>query len=202
MYKRFLLNQIFCMLLLIGLGSSVAAQQAPGVAFTEYQLKAAFLYNFSLFVEWPQEAFVHDSTRFRIGVLGEDPFGTTLQRVIAGKKVHGKRLEVRHYRRVEQVRDCHLLYISRTERKNQGRILAYLKNSSVLTIGESENFLKAGGMIQLFNKSRRVRFNINPEVAKEAGLQMSSRLLSLAENLRLSYDSEKNTRTSSKGDIH
>ncbi len=172
--------------------SSVFGQgSVSDLPFSEYEIKAGFLYNFCLFVDWPAEAFAADSTILRIGILGTDRFKTKLKRVVAGKTIRNKKLVVSTYRSIDEVHNCHVLFISRSETKRLRYILGKIGTASILTIGESHNFVESGGMIELFNKNRKVRFNINQIAARQAGLRISARLLNLAENLKLSYTNGK-----------
>ncbi len=151
-------------------------QQAP----TEYQVKAAYLFNFLKFVVWPDGSFADPLAPIVIGVVGEDPFGSTLPQVVTGKTVQGRDLVIRNYRTGENLRGAQILFISASERKHLPAILSSLRGSSVLTVADMEGFLDAGGMIQFVNENDRVRFAINVEATTQGRLKMSSKLLSLA----------------------
>ena len=158
--------------LLAGLGT--AADET-----TEYQVKAAFLLNFSKFVEWPPSAFPDANAPMTICVLGDDPFGTALDRVIAGDSVDGRRLAVQRLKnRALPPKSCQVLFVSASE-KSDIKNLAGLE-PGVLTVGEGANFVRDGGMIGFVLENRRVRFDINQTVAESAGLKLSSKLLSVA----------------------
>lgn len=156
--------------------AAVIAQEA----LSEYQVKAAYLFNFLKFVEYPSESFADPLAPIVIGVVGEDPFGSTLPQVVIGKTVQGRDLIVHVYRTGENLRGAHILFISASERKRLPMILSGLAGSSVLTVSDAPGFLDAGGMIQFLSESGRVRFAISVNAANRAKLKFSSKLLSLA----------------------
>jgi hypothetical protein len=146
----------------------------------EYQVKAAYLFNFLKFVEWPDDAFSDPLAPFVIGIAGDDPFGESLPQVIIGKTVQGRDLVIRRYRAGEPMRGCHILFIDVSEKKRLPQLLAGLKGSSVLVVSDMAGFLNEGGMIQFVSENSRVRFAINVEATGRANLKVSSKLLSLA----------------------
>lgn len=149
-------------------------------ALSEYQVKAAYLFNFLKFVEYPADSFADPLAPFVIGVVGDDPFGSALPQVVIGKTVQGRDLVIHLYRAGEDLRGAHILFISASERKRLPMILSGLHGSSVLTVGDKPGFLEAGGMIQFLNENGRVRFAINADAASQSRLKVSSKLLSLA----------------------
>jgi hypothetical protein len=149
-------------------------------ALPEYQVKAAYLFNFLKFVEYPNESFMDPLAPIVIGVIGDDPFGNALPQVVIGKTVQGRDLVIHVYRIGEDLRGAHILFISASERKRLPMILSSLRGSSVLTVADTEGFLEAGGMIQFLSENDRVRFAINVDATSRAKLKMSSKLLSLA----------------------
>jgi hypothetical protein len=157
---------------------------APNVhaqeALSEYQVKAAYLFNFLKFVEYPSESFADPLAPIVIGVVGDDPFGDALPQVVIGKTVQGRDLVIHVYRPSEDFRGAHILFISASERKRLPMILSSLRGSSVLTVADTAGFLDAGGMIQFLNENGRVRFAINVNETGRARLKISSKLLSLA----------------------
>jgi hypothetical protein len=153
-----------------------AAQEAP----PEYPVKAAYLFNFLKFVEWPEDSFTDPLAPIVIGVVGDDPFGNTLPQVVIGKTVQGRDLVIRRYRVNEDMRGAHILFIGASEKKRIPAILSYLRGSSVLTVADTDGFLDAGGMIQFLYEKGRVRFGINMDATGQARLKVSSKLLSLA----------------------
>jgi hypothetical protein len=163
-------------LLLSGLKLSAQTPTSP-----EYQVKAVFLFNFAQFVDWPPKAFPEAQTPLVIGVLGEDPFGTYLDETVRGEKVKDRPLVVQRYRRVGEIKTCHVLFISRSETDRLEQILASVKGRNILTVGDAEDFALRGGMIQLVTEKNKIRMRINLEAVKAAGLTISSKLLRVAE---------------------
>jgi len=158
-----------------------AVVSAPAAAFEEYQVKAVFLYNFVQFVEWPMEAFSGADSPVVIGVLGEDPFDGDLDALVRDERVNERPVLVRRYRRVEEVQDCHLLFISRSESDRIEQILASLRGRPILTVNDTEGGAQRGVMIRLVLVESKVRIRINLEAARAANLTLSSKLLRPAE---------------------
>jgi hypothetical protein len=154
---------------------TAAAQSA-----TEYQVKAAFLFNFAKFVEWPADAFATADAPLQICVLGQDPFGRDFEQVIEDKAVNGHRLEVAHPDGVPQSRACQILFISSSDKQRTRDILQGLAGTSVLTVGDVAGFAKIGGVINFVLDENRVRFEINVKAAERAHLRLSARLLTVA----------------------
>jgi len=159
---------------LTGAPATIAAQVSR-----EYEIKAAFLYKFTQFVEWPAEAIPAASSTINICVLGEDPFGRTLESIM-DKIVGGRKLTIRRLTQLEGGPSCHVLFISSSERKRMKEVVTSLGTSSVLTVGDMDRFAELGGMINLVTEQNRVRFDINVEAAEHARLKLDSRLLNLA----------------------
>jgi hypothetical protein len=145
----------------------------------EYQVKAAFLFNFVQFVQWPPGAFTNSNTPICIGVLGEDPFGMALEETVRGETVQNRRLVVQRSSRLESLKDCHLVFISKSETERVPEILGDLDSAPVLTVSETQGFAQRGGIISLYLAGNKVRFEINAAVARRKGLKISSELLSL-----------------------
>jgi hypothetical protein len=165
-------------ILLLASGLKLSAQTAIS---PEYQVKAVFLFNFAQFVDWPARAFSEPEAPLTIGVLGEDPFGSYLDETVRGEKVNGRRLIVQRYRRMGDVKICHVLFISRSEADRLEQILGSLKGRNVLTVGDTDDFASRGGMIALATEKNKVRLRINLEAVKAANLTVSSKLLRVAE---------------------
>ncbi len=171
---------------------SFAGLPARGQVAQEYDLKAAFLCKFALFVEWPTNAFPDTKTPITIGVLGSDPFGKCLDEAVRNEIVQKRRLDVESYSGVEGItkladetnKICHILFVSQSESGKLGRIFAGLKGRHILTVGESDRFCQNGGIIQFVIVENKVRFMINPDAAKAAKIQISATLLDLAEKNR------------------
>lgn len=147
----------------------------------EYQVKAAFLFNFTQFVGWPTNAFSGTDAPFTIGVLGDNPFGDFLKETVRGEKAGGHQIVVKHCQQANDAGDCQILFISASESKRLKSVLAALKGRKILTVGDTEGFAKNGGVIRLVTEQNKIRFQINLEAAKAAGLTVSSKLLRLAE---------------------
>ena len=127
----------------------------------EYQIKAAFLYNFAKFVDWPAEAFAGSNGKLIIGVIGDDPFGGALNQAINGKTINGRPLLVRRLRWGQDLRSCHILFISSSERQRLPQIIQSLRGASVLTVGDMGQFNQQGGIINFILEANKVRFEIN-----------------------------------------
>jgi hypothetical protein len=150
----------------------------------EYQVKAAFLYNFAKFVEWPPEAFADPNEPLVVCVLGEDPFGHALDDAVSGKRVEGRALTVRRISDARQAKGCRMLFVSSSERKRVLPILASLGEPGLLTVGESDNATAEGMIINFTLEGDKVRFAVNVAAAERGKLRFSSRLLSLAVSVK------------------
>lgn len=158
------------------LASTLRAAVADLVAH-EYQIKAVFLFNFAQFVEWPPEAFAGPGEPFVIGVLGDDPFGPYLDEAVRGEKVNNRPIRIERFARVEDVKTCHILYISRSESGRLQEILSAIKGRSILTVTDVDASGRVGGMIRFVTENNKVRLRIENGAAKAAGLKISSKLL-------------------------
>ena len=116
-----------------------------------------------------------------IGVLGNDPFGAYLDETVRGEKVNDRPLVVQRYRRVGEIKNCHVLFISQSETDRLEQILASLKGRNILTVGDMDDFTARGGMIRLFNEKNKIRMSINLETVRAANLTISAKLLRVAE---------------------
>jgi hypothetical protein len=148
--------------------------------FDEYQVKAAFICNFANFVEWPQAAFKSPRDPFSVCVLGRNPFGRTLELLTKGRVVDGHDFLVRQVGDVSDACGCHILFISSSERLRFRSILQELKASSTLSVGDTNDFIAKGGVVDLKLEGGKVRVEINPQAANDKGLRISSHLLDLA----------------------
>jgi hypothetical protein len=146
----------------------------------EYEVKAAFLYNFAKFVKWPAHTFTSPADPLVICVIGDSMVVHVLESTIAGKEIDGRRLVVRTIPDVRQLGVCQILFVSGSEQQRVPAILAGCKTRSVLTVGELEGFAAQGGVINFKVEDGKVRFEINTTAAAEQQLQISSKLLSLA----------------------
>jgi hypothetical protein len=143
----------------------------------EFQVKAVFLFNFAQFVEWPPEAFPGATEPFVIGILGDDPFGSYLDEAVRGEKVNNRSLSIVRFSRAEDIKTCHILYISQSEAGRLDQILSALRGRSILTVSDVAQFNHLGGMIRFVTENNKVRLRIDNEAAKSAGLKISSKLL-------------------------
>ncbi len=165
--------------LLLGLLAVARPGRAQEVGPSEYQVKAAFLYNFAKFVKWPDKSFASTNSPLVIGILGDNPFGTDLEVAVKNKTINGHPLLIKQVAPAE-LKSCHVVFISRTPKRNLPETLEPLKRESILTVSEVEEFTGAGGMICFTMEENKVRFEINDAAAKMAGLSISSKLLNLA----------------------
>ncbi len=149
---------------------------SPPPASLEYEIEAAFLFNFTKFVEWPSTAFASANAPFTICILGDDPFGRTLDDIVQGESVNGHKIAVERIQ-TDQQKSCQVLYISNSKAAPASLSTA---GSAVLTVGDGPDFTHQGGIIGFVIEDRRVRFDINLKTATNAGLKLSSRLLSVA----------------------
>lgn len=165
----------------LAVATPLAAADAPPplAPFKEYEVKAACLFNFGQFVEWPAAAFAATNSPLGIGVLGADPFGEYLNQIVQNETIKGRKVTIQSSRRVEDLLSCHVLFISKSEKGRLPQILAALGNTSVLTVGEVEGFAERGVMINFYLQGNKVRFEINPTAAQRQGLKISSQLLKL-----------------------
>ena len=153
----------------------------PAEPTREYQLKAVFLYNFTQFIEWPTNAFENKESPLVLGVLGSDPFGALLEETVRNEQVQGRRLELKRYRTLAEIKTCHILYIGQSEARRLDRALEGLKGKPVLTVSDIAGSVLRGVMIEFVTERNRVRLRINPEAAKGSGLTLSSKLLRASE---------------------
>jgi len=176
---RCIARLVCCLLACISLFLfSVAGDQGP----LEYEVKAAFLLNFTKFVDWPSGTFRDAQSPVSICILGKDPFGQTIDQIVQGETVNGRKLTVRRIMEVPPHPACQAVYIS-AGTIDAPHVIASLSHS-VLTIGEGDQFTHDGGMIGFVIQNGRVRFIINQSAARTAGLQISSRLLSVAASVQ------------------
>jgi hypothetical protein len=146
----------------------------------EYELKAAILYNLSRFVEWPPLAYADSQAPTVLCIVGQDPFGNSLKTLGQKQDTNGRPVSIRQLKNENGIHDCHVLYVSTSERKTVAQILTRLKGSSVLTVGEMSQFAARGGVIQFTLEDKQVHFEINLDAASRMALKISSRLLVLA----------------------
>ena len=168
--QSFLIVALLCSL------AGGAQAQAAG----EYQIKAAFLYNFAKFVSWPASSFSDSSAPLRICVFGQDPFGQELRNITADKMVNGRKLQVDDVVDLQPAKSCHILFIASSEKSQLKRILDGVRGASILTVGDTQGFAGLGGIVNFVLEDNRVRFEVNQKAAEQAGLTISSKLLGVA----------------------
>jgi len=161
--------------LLLAVGRSPARAQS-----LEDEIKAAFLYNFAKFVEWPPDAFASPDEPLTFCMLGRDPFGRVLDDLLAGEHVRHRRLAVRRVERNGRLDGCHILFVSPTEQGRFATLLRGIDTQRVLTVSDSLDFLAAGGHVSFFVEGSRVRFAVNQEACERAEFRMSSKLMQVA----------------------
>jgi hypothetical protein len=159
---------------------SASGQQKP----SEYQVEAAYLYNFGRFVEWPARGTTAPTGAFNICILGEDPFGQALDATLAGETIGNQKVAARRISSPQMSADCQILFISSSEAKRLNKIIEALDKSAVLTVSDIPQFSQRSGMIQFVLEGNRIRFEVNLAATQRAGLTLSSDLLKVATAVR------------------
>lgn len=149
----------------------------------EYQAKASFLAAFPKFVEWPPDAFSAEQSPLLLCVFGDFSFGTSLAQATRGTSIRGRRVEVRWTRKEQDLRACHILFVSRSEGKRYGSIFKSIQGANVLTVGETSDFLASGGAIDFLIAEDKLQFEVNMGAASDAHLRISSNMLALARHV-------------------
>jgi YfiR/HmsC-like len=174
------------LLVSLGLAHLLASQapvneaMSPGDGSLEYRVKAAYLLNFTRYVEWPPSALGAAPTPLTICVLGRDPFGAVLDATVRGRTTQGRSVGVRRIRNEAESAGCHVVYVGRDAWREQKDLPRAISHQGILTVGESEEFAREGGVIGFVIQEETVRFVVNAEARDRAGLKISSRMLSLA----------------------
>jgi hypothetical protein len=162
-------------------GRALHAQALGGAL--EYQVKAAYLLNFTRYVEWPDQAFTSPTAPIDICLLGADPFGGALEQAVAGRVTRGRPLIVQLKRTAAEARYCPVVFVPGPIWRRNPAVLEQLRGHGVLTVGDTEDFAKAGGIIGFTIQDESVRFVVNLDARDLAGLRISSRMLALAAGL-------------------
>lgn len=171
---RLALRAVVVLTLAIGLTTTSAT--GP----TEYQIKATLLFNLVKFTEWPSSAFTNVAAPLVLAVVGEDPFDHTLDDVVKGESVNKHPLVVKRFQPGEDLSLCHVLFISRSEKERLPALMESLKNKPIMSVGDLGRFCERGGIVNLvLSTDGTVKPEINPDAARAAGLQISSKLLNL-----------------------
>jgi hypothetical protein len=169
-----------------GLLALIATWLIAGVSATaaevskEYQVKAAFLLNFAQFIQWPATAFATPEAPIVIGVLGEDPFGSALDQTLEGESINGRQLVVKRSQKIEDLKICQMVFIATGEKDRLADIMKAVHDTSIVTVGETDQFVKSGGNINLYMENGKTRFEINTDEAQRKGLKVNSQLLKRA----------------------
>ena len=159
------------------------AQTPDSPDSSEYLIKAGFIYNFAKFVEWPTTAFAQPDSPIIIGILGTDPFGQLIDRIVENKKIGARGFVVKRLKwgtDLKDLKECKILFVGASERAHIDELMQIVKTLPILTVGETPGFAERGGVIRFVLEDNRVRFEINVEAAHQADLTISSRLLTLA----------------------
>jgi hypothetical protein len=169
---------------------SVQAAETP--ALSERQVKALFLFNFAKYVEWPAGAFSNSSAPIVIGVVGEDGFSDEFRRVTGDRTVNDRKVVIKQIEDLADLKDCQILFIGSSEKERLTEILEAVKNSAVLTVGETDRFLLQEGMINFTKKENKIRLEINLVPAQRVNLKLSSKLLTVADVVLGKTEGNKN----------
>lgn len=173
---RFAIAVLVC----VSLALPTSGQSSDSSDSSEYLIKAGFIYNFAQLVQWPAGAFSQADSPLVIGIFGTDPFGPIIDRVIENKKLDGRSLVVKRFKRGGAIKECNILFVSSSEASHLDEVIQSTKGLPILTIGETPGFAVHGGIINLIVEGNKVRFEVNIDAAKQANLNVSSRLLALA----------------------
>jgi hypothetical protein len=164
-------------MLFMGAIMNLPAQTSMG----EYHVKALFLLNFINYVDWPDSSFADAKSPIVIGVLGQDSFDDNLTDAVAGKSVNGREIIIHHFADAEDLTNCSVLFISGSEDSRLSEILKITRKLPILTVGENPSFLQKGGIINFILKEGKIHLQVNLGVARQVGLQISSKLLGVAD---------------------
>jgi len=179
-WKRPFSKRPFAAVAIAILMGTFSAQLLAADNSTEYRIKAAFLFNFARFVEWPDTKFVSATSPLQICIYGSDPFGEILDETVRGKSVGDHPLVVLRIAKIDELKSCEIVYMADTESARFATVIAALKGSNSLLVNDHPDFINQGGMIRFLIVDRKLRFEINPDAAKREQLKISSKLLQVA----------------------
>lgn len=166
------------LIVLMGLCQFISSDvAAAGRSLSEYEIKAALMHKFASYGEWPDES---DRVAFRIGILGKDPFGADLSRVLDSKYVHEKKIVLVYSEDPSELKSCQIVFISSSEKSRIDQVLAIFRDANILTIGDSQGFAETGGIIGFFEKNQEIHFEVNMATLKKSSLVLSASLLKAA----------------------
>ena len=169
-------------LLVLGTGllAMLGGELAYAQAISEDQVKAAYLYNFAKFVEWPEGSFPDASAPVRLCVLNDPSIGAQLSQIVKDKQISGRSIAVVPIQTAEQGRSCQILFINSAQNWQAEHVIKILQGASVLTVGEATGFVEQGGIVNFVMENDQVHFQVNHKAATQCRLRMSARLLSVA----------------------
>jgi hypothetical protein len=170
-------SRILCAAAVLALGNLTVEAQAS----REYQLKAVFLFNFAQFTDWPDSAFANEKSPIVIGVVGPDPFGSALEATIHDESIKGHPLVLEHYSRVADIKPCHMLFITQPELRHIDEIVKSVKDKPVLTVADNDGTAATAAIIRFTLQNNKVHFRVNVEAARVAKVNLSSKLLRVAD---------------------
>ena len=173
-----------CVVASSAIPGGAAIAYADSLSQREYQIKAAFLYNFAKFVEWPAHRFADESSSIMLCVIGKDPFGATLEDTVTSKTVKGRHIDIRRIDNVDDLDACHLLFVGLSEPERLRQIVASSHGANVLTVGDMDDFVEFGGVINLIKRANKIQFEINLVAAKQARLKLDLKLVTLASSVK------------------
>jgi hypothetical protein len=182
-YRKF--ASILILLLIMSAATVRGQERKP----SEYEVKAVFLYNLAKFIEWPDKA-LDDASTLTLYILGDDPFGIYLD-AIKGKSIKGKSIDIKLIDSPDALKSTGILFISSSEKEQLRDILKRIFNRPILTVGDTQSFARAGVMINFYIENNKIRFEINTDAAKVAGLKISSNLLKMGKIISPSTEKEK-----------
>jgi YfiR/HmsC-like len=163
---------------------AIPALHAQNARPTDYQVKATYLYNFGRFIEWPGKVAAAEGGSFTVCVLGQDPFGPSLDATLAGETIGGRTIVAKRISSAEESGNCQIIFLSLADDSRLNKIIADLDKKAVLTVSDMPQFVKRGGMIQFVAEGKKVRFEVNLTATQHAGLTLSSELLKVATAVR------------------
>ncbi|MEP6645542.1 MAG: YfiR family protein [Saprospiraceae bacterium] len=170
--RSFLLTLI-CLCGWLGLAAQVYSA-------SEYKIKAVFLYNFTHFVEWPPQSFDSDYSSFVIGIIGGDPFGPLIDEAVAGERIKTHIIKVERYTDISEIGKCNILYINEQDPETIRNILSAVADKSILTVSDTPNFIRWGGLIRFYTENNKIHLEINNTSARRKHITISSKLLRVA----------------------
>lgn len=174
-----------CVCLVVAAGGHSSAQKPP---VSEAEVKATWLLNFARYVEWPADAFAGPDSPVVVGIVGKDPFGPALEKILADRVAKGRRFSLKRLAVEDDLHGCHIVFCSSSEKRRNAEVLKKVRPHPVLTVSESDEFLEQGGILQLVRKDDTIRFAVNLDAAGFARLKVSAKLVKFAVSVRGRYE--------------